>query len=144
MYNTTFYLTIDINEVTHRETYEIWDIEQLDKDQLYFQINSFIGYTLRKFSPCKYNDIKEFGITTTRRFDKSIDISKLVDGTTNSIYCKNNSNGTKFDIDIKDILDTHLHHVKCDLENCKQIAMKLFDCGILKVTTNIEEGVDYV
>ena len=57
MYDTTFYLTIEVDHISHTLKYEIYEVEKLDKDQLYFQINAFIGSTLREYSPCKYNDI---------------------------------------------------------------------------------------
>ena len=134
MYDATFYLTIYINNIAHTLKHEIHEVEKLDKDQLYFQIGAFIGNTLKKYSPCKYNDIKSFGISNTKRFDKYIFI-----GDASETMCKNFDNAEEFDNNIKRIINKYANFIKSDFENCKNITKDMINYGILKISFTLEE-----
>ena len=134
MYDTTFYLTIEINHISHTSKYEICEIEKLDKDQLYFQINAFIGSILKEYSPCRYNDIKSFGISNTKRFDKYISPYDVYE-----TFCENYDNAEMFNNNIKQILNKCINAIKYDLENCKNIAKDMIKYGILRINSTLEE-----
>ena len=134
MYDTTFYLTIEVDHISHTSKCEIYEVEKLDKDQLYFQISAFMGSTLKKYSPCKYNDIKSFGISNTKRFNKYISI-----GDAYETFCENYDNAEVFDNNIKHILNKYINTIRLDLEKCKNIAKDMVKYGILKISSTLEE-----
>ena len=134
MYDATFYLTIYINNIAHTLKHKICNIEKLNEEQLYFQIGAFIGNVLRKFSPCKYNDIKSFGLSDTKRFDKHISFCS-----TDQMFCKNSDDAEEFDNNIRRIINKYINFVKNDFEDCKNITKDMINYGILKISSTIEE-----
>lgn len=138
MYNTEFCFIIKYNGDTEEIKFTILDLENLNEDQLDFQVGAQLGNILRYHENIRFNDVTYFGIYKTTRFDKIVELHEEVNCYNDLTFCYNKDN--RFVENMRVITNNHIKHVRMDLENCISLVRDMVDAGMVRIDTNIVIG----